>query len=233
MLSVKLSRMLPLVYHLAIKGAAQHPVALTTINLGKELGVSQQTASRLLRQLEKLNLIKREAFKRGQYVTLTDKGLELLSQVYVGLQKVFGEVPEILTLEGEVFTGLGEGAFYVTRQGYRDQFIEKLGFDPFPGTLNLRIKSVNGVNTRRLLEHYRGIEIKGFSDGLRTYGPVKCFKAVINGRLDGALLLIKRSHYGLDVAEVISPYNLRKELNLRDGDLVHVQVRVKLVDGGT
>lgn len=224
---MKLSRVLPIVYHLAIKGAIQRSIALTTIDLGKELGVSQQTASRLLRQLEKLGFIKREVFKRGQYVILTDKSLELLSQVYVGLQKVFGELPETLTLEGEVFTGLGEGAFYVTRQGYRAQFIEKLGFDPFPGTLNLRIKSVNGVNTRRLLEHYRGIEIKGFSDGLRTYGPVKCFKAVINGRLNGALLLIKRSHYGPEVAEVIAPHNLREELNLRDGDLVRVQVHVK------
>jgi len=222
--------MLPLIYYLATKGAMQHPIVLTTVELGKELKVSQQTASRLLRQLEGLGFIKREAFKRGQYVILTDKGLELLSQVYVGLQKVFGEVPEVLTLEGEVFTGLGEGAFYVTREGYRSQFIKKLGFEPFPGTLNLRIKNINGINTRRLLEHYQGIEIQGFSNGLRTYGPVKCFKAKINGKLDGALLLIKRSHYGFDVAEIISAYNLRKELNLRDGDLVHVGVRVKTVE---
>ncbi|MEM1537956.1 MAG: DUF120 domain-containing protein [Candidatus Nezhaarchaeales archaeon] len=73
----------------------------------------------------------------------------------MGLQKIFGEGREVLTLEGEVFTGLGEGAFYVTREGYRSQFIEKLDFDPFPGTLNLRIKSVNGVNTLRQLVTYK------------------------------------------------------------------------------
>jgi hypothetical protein len=37
--------------------------------------------------------------------------------------------PPSITLEGTVFTGLGEGAYYISKEHYRKQFIEKLGFE--------------------------------------------------------------------------------------------------------
>jgi CTP-dependent riboflavin kinase len=40
-----------------------------------------------------------------------------------------------------------------------------------------------------------------------------------------ALILPLRSHY-TDIIELIAPQNLRESLGLKDGDLVHVEVRV-------
>ncbi|HXV99308.1 MAG TPA: DUF120 domain-containing protein, partial [Anaerolineae bacterium] len=44
-----------------------------------------------------------------------------------------------LALSGQVVTGLGQGAGFTQLDWAREQFIEKLGIDPYPGTLNLRL----------------------------------------------------------------------------------------------
>ena len=48
--------------------------------------------------------------------------------------------PPSVTLEGTVFTGLGEGAYYIAKERLsQKQIVEKLGFEPYPGTLKLEI----------------------------------------------------------------------------------------------
>jgi riboflavin kinase len=132
--------------------------------------------------------------------------------------------PPSVTLEGVVFTGLGEGAYYVTRDPYRRQFIEKLGFDPFPGTLNLKLVTDYDVKTYSELQAYPAIEIEGFKNENRTFGPVRCYPAIIENKAKGALVSALRSHYDSSVAEVISPVYLRKHLELKDGQKVKVEV---------
>ena len=64
-------------------------------------------------------------------------------------------------LVGRLATGKGQGKYF-TRIGWaRQQFLDKLGIDPFPGTINLivedsessevwnRLKGTPGVRTRR------------------------------------------------------------------------------------
>jgi len=129
-----------------------------------------------------------------------------------------------MVIEGIVFSGLGEGAYYVTREPYRKQFIEKLGFDPYPGTLNLKLTSWYDAHLRRELEEQPGIEIPGFKNENRTYGPVKCFPARINGKEKGAVILALRTHYDSSVIEIIAPSYLRNTLKLKDGNKVKVEV---------
>jgi len=38
-------------------------------------------------------------------------------------------------VEGTLFTGLGEGSYYISRDGYVRKIKEYLDFDPFPGTI--------------------------------------------------------------------------------------------------
>lgn len=211
-------------YALVRLGAHRKAVETDTVRLGKMLGVSQQTASRRIRQLVSAGLIAREVTKAGQLISLTEKGVDALREVYLELKGVFEEAPGHLALAGEVFTGLGEGSYYVELPGYKKQFVSKLGFIPYPGTLNLRLKGSADVMNKRALEKMPGILIKGFFDERRTYGDVKCFRALVNDSVEGAVLLIKRTHYGEDVIEVISKEYLRQRLNLRDGDLVNVKV---------
>lgn len=70
-----------------------------------------------------------------------------------------------------------------------------------------------------------GIKIEGFRDGLRTYGSLKCFPALIED-VRGAVLIIERTHYDSSVIEVIAPVRLRDVLHIEDGDVVTVKVFV-------
>ncbi|HEW89719.1 MAG TPA: CTP-dependent riboflavin kinase [Candidatus Bathyarchaeota archaeon] len=210
---------------LAELGAASEEKSITTSGLAEKLGYSQQTASRHLIELEKAGLIARVVEKKGCRVRLTDSGLEALREVYEVLRKVLEPVTApFLVLKGVVFTGLGEGAYYVTREGYKRQFVEKLGFEPYPGTLNLRLVEEESLKARRELDFYPGIEIKGFTAEGRTFGAGKCFRAIINDAVEGAVVMAYRTHYGPSVVELISPVCLRERLNLKDGDIVKVKV---------
>jgi len=129
-------------------------------------------------------------------------------------------------LEGTLFTGLGEGAYYVTKEGYRKQFIEKLGFDPYPGTLNLKLTTEYDIKSLSELETYPAVELEGFEDESRTFGAVKCYPAIINNKEKGAVIYALRSHYGSSVLEIISPVFLRSRLKLKDGNKVKVEILI-------
>jgi riboflavin kinase len=174
-------------YKLIEVGAYPNEVIFTTADLAKLLKSSQQTASRHLIELEKMGLVHRVRLGRRESVKITSSGVAHLDDMFVTLKRAFELKRSETVFEGTVFSGLGEGAYYVTQKGYKDQFIEKLGFDPFPGTLNLRVRSENQVEVR-LLEASPFILIEGFKDGARSFGPAKCFLGKINDKLDGALI---------------------------------------------
>jgi len=211
--------------HLARRGGLRKGVFISTPELAKDLGVSQQTASRRILDLEAKGYIKRSVTRKGQVIVITEKGADLLRAVYVALHDSISEALKSVIITGEVFTGLGEGAYYVSLDGYRRQIREKLGFDPYPGTLNLKLTEPSDLYFREMLNHRAGILIKGFSNGKRTYGSAKAFKARVKD-IEAAVLLIERTHYGMDILEVIAPVNLRQALGLKDGDRVSVEVQL-------
>jgi riboflavin kinase len=214
-------------YKLAELGACSRTVKVSTEYLAEKMGVSQQTASRHLIQLDEKSWIKRTITPEGCLIKITESGVAELKKLYSGLRLIMeAPYPPSVTLEGLLFTGLGEGAYYVTRDGYRRQFIEKLGFDPYPGTLNLRLTTEYDMKTRSELETYPGIEIEGFKGESRTFGSVKCYPAIINNREKGAFVCALRSHYDASVMEIIAPSFLRSKLKLKDGNKVKVEVLV-------
>ncbi len=203
--------------------AGSHHSYVTTSQLGEALGVTQQAASSRLVALEKSGFIERVHSGRGLSVRLTGSGLKLVRSFYADLSAALEPLSGELTITGKVFTGLREGAYYVSLPGYARPFKESLGFVPFPGTLNLRLAPPQ-AEQRTKLKLLKGVTVSGFEDRRRTYGPVKCFRAKVRGRLQGAVLAIERTHYDDSVLEVISPLNLRKALKLSDGDELSVTV---------
>ena len=75
-----------------------------------------------------------------------------------------------------------------------------------------------------MLESFPSVYIEGFANEKRTYGPAKCFRAIVNNKVSSAIIVPIRAHYGEDVIELISPHHLRKQLKLKDGDVVTVKV---------
>lgn len=212
-----------LLFELMMMGAKDGYVRLTTTEFAKRIGKSQQAASIYLQELEREGYIERQV-NNGSYVRLTQKGVDLLTTVYLLLRNQLEEAPTTVIVEGTVFSGLGEGAYYMSLKGYREQFLKKLGFEPYPGTLNIRVDH-QFLKEREKLNEFRefAIRIEGFSDGVRTYGSLWCYHALIND-IRGAALIIERSHYDISVLEVISQHKLRDELELKDGDRVRVSV---------
>ena len=212
-------------YKLAELGACTRTVKVSTEYLAEKIGSSQQTASRHLINLEKIGWIKRTITPEGCLTKITDSGMAELKKLYSDLRLIFeAAYPPSVTLEGTLFSGLGEGAYYVTKEGYRKQFMEKLGFDPYPGTLNLKLTTEYDVKTMSELEAYPAIEIQGFKDESRTFGPVKCYPATINNKVKGAVIYAMRSHYNTSVLEIIAPVFLRGRLKLKDGNKVKVEI---------
>jgi len=214
-------------YKLAELGACSRTVKVSTEYLAEKIGASQQTASRHLINLEKIGWIKRTITPEGCLTKITDSGMAELKKLYSDLRLIFeAAYPPSVTLEGILFSGLGEGAYYVTKEGYRKQFMEKLGFDPYPGTLNLKLTTEYDVKTMSELEAYPAIEIQGFKDESRTFGSVKCYPAIINNKEKGAVVYALRSHYNTSVLEIIAPVFLRGRLKLKDGNKVKVEILI-------
>ena len=210
-------------YKLVELGAHEKEVVCSTVDVAKGTGVSQQTASRRLIEMERLGLITRAKEGRNQRVRIASEGLQHLTGMYQILKRAFEAPRGELVMNGVVFSGLSEGSYYMSLEGYRKQFRSKLGFDPYPGTLNLRVRKED-LNDRRLLESSPFIYIEGFANAKRSYGPAKCYRAVVNEKGPVAIILPIRAHYGEDVVELIAPQSLRKQLRAKDGDVVRVRV---------
>ena len=214
-----------ILYGLAELGAVHENITVSTTTLARKAGISQQTASRRLIVLERHGLINRQTSSVGSEVKLTDKGIAELQRVYQTLKEAFEDRrKKTLLFNGRIFTGLGEGSYYVDRTAYKDGFQKALGFRPFPGTLNLRIPSTQ-IARKKELEAHSGILIKGFQMGGRSFGDVKCFRASISG-IEGAVVLIGRTHHDSSVIEFIAPVNLRNALKLSDGSRAEIIVQL-------
>jgi riboflavin kinase len=210
---------------LAEMGAYKRTAKVSTDYLAKRLGFSQQTASRYLIDLELQGWIQRNITPDGSLIKIEELGAKELQKLYSELKFLIEKsYPPSVTLEGTVFTGLGEGAYYITKEHYRQQIIEKLGFEPYPGTLNVKLSSDYDIKTRMELDSYPAIELKGFKNEDRTFGLVKCYPAVIGGSVKGALITALRSHYDSSVLEIIAPVCLRKLLGIKDASKVKVEI---------
>ena len=126
-----------------------------------------------------------------------------------------------ITLKGKVFSGVGEGRTFTSLGWARRQFREKVGFEPYPGTLNITL-SEDGEKAR-LLKSFTGMEIeppKGFLRG-------RCFRALIMGNVKGAIVIPDSSRYPYNALEIIAPTNLRERLQLNDGDEVDLEIQLE------
>ena len=208
--------------HIALLGGVKGYVSLSSKELGEKLGISQQSASQRILELLEADLIQRDLAARKQRVRLTAKGVDLVRREYADYKRVF-EAREALTIHGTVTSGLGEGAFYMKQRGYKEQFREKLGFEPYEGTLNLKIGGEDLV-ALNILEEEPGVVIDGFTDSGRTFGGAKCFAASLKGVECHAILPLRTHH--TDNLELIARGHLRSKLGLRDGDEVAVEVRL-------
>lgn len=208
------------------KGARHNYVTITTGSLGKQIGKSQQAASKHLLELEEGEFISRMTAGRKVSVKLTQKGFEQISQIYNILKNSLEATPPTIDVTGTLVTGMGEGKYYMSLKGYTKQFRQKIGYVPFPGTLNVKLDKKEQIESLRQLGNLPGTIIDGFSDGKRTYGWVKCFACKVNGKVDAQLILLERTHHDLSTIELISKFEIRKKLGLKNGAPMSIRILI-------
>ena len=223
MTELKIQHLLTLSYLLS-KGAKYNYVTITTTSLGKNIHKSQQAASKHLLELEQNNFITRIISGRNLSVKITAKGFSEMVKLSSILQKSLDSSPSSVDLKGTLVSGMGEGAYYMGLKGYTKQFISKIGYVPFPGTLNVRLDKKIHQESIKQFETLDGIKIKSFSDGKRTYGWVKCFPAKLNNSINCQLIILERTHHDDSVIELISKTCLRKNAKLKDGSKVSIKI---------
>jgi len=108
--------------------------------------------------------------------------------------------------------------------GYTKQFKVKIGYIPFPGTLNIKLNQQRDSQTVQQLAALDGTMIEPFSDGKRTYGWVKCFHAKLNNTVNSELIRLERTHHDNSVIELISKNSLRKTARLKTGSKVTIKI---------
>jgi riboflavin kinase, archaea type len=227
-MDIKLQQILTMV-HLLLLGAHRSYIELTTKQLGKNIRISQQSASKHLLDLENAGYIDRIRKGHSIRIKITDSGYSQVNSFYEKLKSAIeSKVDDVITLEGHVISGMGEGAYYMSLEGYRMQFRQKLGYSPFPGTLNIKLSDPDSMRSRQGLSAYPSIFIHGFSDKLRTYGWVKCYPVEINNGLvkKAALLILERTHYDDSIIEIIAPISIKESMKIKNGDHVSVTAHI-------
>ena len=213
--------------HLLKFGKGGACVEITTTELGNIISRSQQSASKYLVELEKAGLLERTKAGQKFRIMITDRGVDEVLNLH---ETIKGSIEVLdksgLQLDGKVVSGMGEGAYYMSLEGYRNQFSEKLGYEPYAGTLNLKLLNQSSVRMKSMMDNYPSVFIRGFTDSSRSYGWVKCYPAILNdGAVDkAAVIVLERTHYDNSMLEVIAPIGIKDLLGIKNGDFVKVFV---------
>jgi riboflavin kinase len=121
----------------------------------------------------------------------------------------------MVMLRGVVEAGTGVGASFMSLEWVRHGVAQIVGFDPYPGTLNVRLVDAE------MIERWREIRRR---HALRLTPPPSetcgghLVPVVVSGDVRAAVIVPDITRYGAHVLEVIAPVHLRSRLWLRDHD---------------
>src|SRR5919112_508027 len=220
--------LLVLIYLLTL-GAIEFHIEITSGQLSKIINKSQQTTSKILIELEKECLIERVKNNKKFKIKVTKQGHDIIRELKTIIESALDTSKKRITFKGKIVNGMGEGAYYMSLDGYKKQFKEKLGYEPFPGTLNLKLEEKMYMNKKKEMINYPNVHISGFKDKTRSFGWVKCYPATLKSemktnnkktlQIDSAVLLLERTHHDNSLMEVISSVSIKETTNIKNGDI--------------
>lgn len=133
------------------------------------------------------------------------------------------------SVTGRVTSGLGDGATFVSLPGYVEQFLDRLGYEPYPGTLNVDLDPEPGDDWQDARDRLVPIRIDGWEADGQSFGPARCYPVVLavgdRTYAPAHEVVPERSDHDPNQLEVLAPDRLRDALALEDGDRVTVSVR--------
>ena len=129
-------------------------------------------------------------------------------------------------MTGIIFSDLGQASSFMALEWVQSLLNERLGYHPFPATLNVRPKGVADAQVwRRVQSDHAGTPLTAACDGhcgAKLY-RVEVFTAATAAKVSGAVLLPEIKDYPTDKIEIVAPVRLKDHFNLADGDQLTVE----------
>jgi CTP-dependent riboflavin kinase len=125
---------------------------------------------------------------------------------------------------GRLATGSGQGKHFTRLDWARQQFSEKLGIDPFPGTINLIVDDSESMKVWNRLKTRPGVRIDNPNDGPHDC-DARCYPVSIDGQIDAAIVLPEVPGYSPAQIEIIAAMGVRDALDIDDGDSLRLEIQ--------
>jgi riboflavin kinase len=125
-----------------------------------------------------------------------------------------------MKIKGKVVKGIGESGKFLAIDWVDKQLSEKLGFSPFPGTLNVML---DDVSVQKLLKE-KGTDrlvhqSEGFCDAI-------LFKVLVNDKYECGVVIPLVEKYDGRLLEIVAPVHLKETLDIDDGDEVTLDLSI-------
>ena len=119
-----------------------------------------------------------------------------------------------LILKGRVVNGNKSGAYFISQ--YSSKINSKVGYTPFPGTLNIECNTTPRFPTRSKF-------ISSWTERGKEHGAVWIYSAtMLNTKVH--VVVPELTSHANNIIEVISPHCLKSKLNLKNGDFVEIEI---------
>lgn len=126
-----------------------------------------------------------------------------------------------LEITGKVISGAKQGAYFTQLEWVREQCLEKLGFVPWPGTLNLEIR-MDRVALIEELKVKKGLELvspdENFCSGYVFHISIEDVPAAVVIPAEDVRVHEK------NIIEIIAPQCLKDTLGVKDEDSVTLTI---------
>jgi len=129
-------------------------------------------------------------------------------------------------MTGIIFSDLGQASSFMALGWVQDLLMQRLGYHPFPATLNVRPKDAADAATwQRVRSDCVGTQLTPASDG---HCGAKLYRVEVSapastGKVGGAVLLPEISEYPSDKIEIVAPMRLKDHFAVHDGDQLKLE----------
>jgi riboflavin kinase len=127
-----------------------------------------------------------------------------------------------MTLRGVLTSGLGRGAVFIGIDWVRDGLRRLTGFEPYPGTLNLRLLGDDVVVAWRDVRARAPLVLA--PPAPETCGA-RVVPVIIAPDVAAAIVVPDVTDHPDDVVEIVAATHVRSRLRLQDGDVLTLTVQ--------
>ena len=123
-------------------------------------------------------------------------------------------------ITGRLVSGIGQGRHFTRLDWASRQFIDKLGIDPFPGTINILVYEPEMLGAWQALAATPGVPILNPGSGPHDC-DARCYRVAIKA-IPAAIVLPHVRGYPPGQIELIAAVNVRAALGVVDGAVVEI-----------